>query len=329
MFPYLCRPVQVSVIIPTYNAEAWLHRAVASALAQEGVSFELILVDNNSTDGTSALLEDLARRYPGLVTIARETRQGSAAARNHGLRLARGEWIQFLDADDELLTGKLARQLALAAPATDWVVGTSIRRAVDGSESVSVLNPDPWKGLVHNGGLGDTNSNLMRRELLLRVGGQNEDLSNGVDTDLYFRLLQAGAETTNDEQPGAIYHDHAGYRLSQLSGSVSRQRSAGLKAAVIAYLREARPAYFQANAAFFHSALINAIRIVATADLGEAEGLVQEYFPNGIAGSYLEPAILPRFARLYPQLGFSRVERLRLRARHLIPQALRRQLKGR
>jgi glycosyltransferase involved in cell wall biosynthesis len=321
--------VQVSVIIPTYNAEAWLHRAVASALAQEGVTFELILVDNNSTDGTFALLGDLARRYPDLVTVTRETRQGSAAARNHGLRLARGEWIQFLDADDELLPGKLARQLALATADTDWIVGASVRRGLDGSETVSELNPDPWKGLVHNGGLGHTNANLICREILLRVGGQNEDLPNGVDTDLYFRLLQAGAVTTNDELPGAVYHDRPGYRLSELGGSVSRRRSARLKAAVIVYLRETRPAYYRANAAFFRSALLNAIRIVATADLGEAEGLVREYFSNGIRREDLELAILPRFARLYPQLGFSTTERLRLRARHLLPAILRRQLKGR
>jgi len=328
-FPYLCPSVQVSVIIPTYNAEAWLHRAVASALAQQGVSFELILVDNNSSDGTFALLEDLARRYTGRVTIAQEARQGSAAARNHGLRLARGEWVQFLDADDELLPGKLARQLALATPETDWIVGASIRRAVDGTESVSELNPDPWKGLVHNGGLGHTNANLIRREILLRVGGQNEDLPNGVDTDLYFRLLQAGAKTINDNLPGAIYHDRTGFRLSELGGSVSRQRSARLKAAVIDHLREAQPAYYRANGAFFRSALLNAIRMVATANLGEAEGLVKAYFPNGIERGDLELAILPHFARLYPPLGFSTVERLRLRSRHLIPQFLHRKIKGR
>lgn len=327
--PYLCATVQVSIIIPAYNAEAWLHRAMASAMAQEGVTFEVILVDNNSADGTYALLEDYASQYPQRVIIARELRQGSAAARNHGLHLARGEWVQFLDADDELLPGKLVRQLALANPETDWIVGASIRRAVDGSKTLSVLNPDPWKGLVHNGGLGDTNANLMRRKMLLGVDGQNEDLPNGVDTDLYFRLLQAGAMTANDPVPGAVYHDRAGFRLSELKGSASRQRSARLKAAVIAHLQETQPAYYEANAAFFSSALLNAIRILATADLGEAEGLAREYFPNGIGREDLEPTILPRFARLYSQLGFSTTERLRLRARHLMPSFLRRQIKGR
>lgn len=321
--------MQVSVIIPAYNAEAWLPRAVASALAQDGVTFEVILVDNNSTDGTYALLEALAREHPTLMTLARETRQGSAAARNHGLRLARGEWVQFLDADDELLPGKLARQLALATPKTDCVVGASIRRAIDGTETVSELNPDPWKGLVHNGGLGNTNANLIRREILLRSGGQNEDLPNGVDTDLYFRLLKTGAVTVNDQRAGAIYHDRDGYRLSELSGSISRQRSVRLKGKVIAHLKDDRPGYYQANAAFFRSALLNAIRRVATADLGEAEELVKEYFPGGIRRTDLEAAILPRFAQLYPSFGFSRVESLRLRARHFMPVALRRYIKGR
>jgi len=317
--------MKVSIIIPTYNSESFLDRAFSSAINQLEDGFEIILVDNNSTDNTLHVSAALRDQFPGKeVLLAAEPTQGAAAARNRGVRMARGEWIQFLDADDELLPGKLIHQLALAAPGIDWIVGASVRRAIDGTETVSKLNSDPWKGLVY-GGLGHTNSNLIRRELILRVGGQNTDLPNGVDTDLYFRLLQAEAVTLNDEIPGAIYHDREGYRLSTLGGSVSRR----LKAAVIDYLRAERPAYYRANVAFFRSALLKAIRIVATADLTEAEGLIGEYFPDGIKQVDLDLRILPRFARLYPQLGFSKVERLRLRARHLMPQVLRRQLKGR
>ena len=103
---------RVSVIIPTFDRISVLPRALDSVLAQTRPAGEVIVVDDGSTDGTAELLE---RDYPGVTTI-RQSNRGVSAARNAGLAAASGDWIAFLDSDDEWRPQKLERQLdALAA----------------------------------------------------------------------------------------------------------------------------------------------------------------------------------------------------------------------
>ena len=100
-------PPQVSVIIPTYNRAGCLREAVDSVLFQEFRGFELIVVDDGSTDGTSQLL----RKYGGSIRVLRQENRGVSAARNAGIAASRGELIAFLDSDDIWLSGKLACQV--------------------------------------------------------------------------------------------------------------------------------------------------------------------------------------------------------------------------
>lgn len=99
----------VSVILPCHNRAHLLERAVSSVLSQDFRDFELLLIDDGSTDNTPALLEKFSD--PRLIIIRRE-QGGPAAARNSGLARARGEFVAFQDSDDEWLPGKLTRQLA-------------------------------------------------------------------------------------------------------------------------------------------------------------------------------------------------------------------------
>jgi GT2 family glycosyltransferase len=99
-----------SIIIPGFNAEPWLERTLESALAQTWPHKEIIFVDDGSTDGSLAV----ARRFEARgVQVVTQPNQGAAAARNHGLRLARGDYLQFLDADDLLAPDKVERQVRL------------------------------------------------------------------------------------------------------------------------------------------------------------------------------------------------------------------------
>lgn len=108
----------VSVVIPVYNGERFLAAAINSVLAQIGDAAEVsqvIVVDNNSTDGTLALVKDLiATRYGDRVLAISEPRPNAANARNAGARLATGEWLAFLDADDLWFPEKLERQMEAA-----------------------------------------------------------------------------------------------------------------------------------------------------------------------------------------------------------------------
>jgi glycosyltransferase involved in cell wall biosynthesis len=101
-------PPRVSIVIPTYNRAWTLAEAIDSVLGQTFASFEIIVVDDGSTDGTARLLQ----RYGSAVRVLRQINQGVSAARNAGIRSARGELIALLDSDDLWRPEKLARQVA-------------------------------------------------------------------------------------------------------------------------------------------------------------------------------------------------------------------------
>ena len=104
-------PVTVSVITPAYNAAQVLARAVNSVQMQTLVDWEMIIVDDGSSDSTYALAQSLALGAPRVVVLRHEAGQGAAAARNTALETARGRYIAFLDADDEWTSTKLAQQI--------------------------------------------------------------------------------------------------------------------------------------------------------------------------------------------------------------------------
>jgi glycosyltransferase involved in cell wall biosynthesis len=98
----------VSVIIPAFDAERYLAEALQSVLQQSRPADEIIVIDDGSTDGT----EQVVNGSDGAITYCRQTRSGAAAARNHGVRLATGSFLTFLDADDTWMPTKLELQLA-------------------------------------------------------------------------------------------------------------------------------------------------------------------------------------------------------------------------
>ena len=102
--------ISVSAVIPAYNSEATLGRALDSVLAQTRPADEIIVVDDASTDGTASLARSYADR--GVRLLSLPERRGAAAARNAGIGAAKGDWIAFLDADDEWLPAKLEKQVA-------------------------------------------------------------------------------------------------------------------------------------------------------------------------------------------------------------------------
>lgn len=188
----------LSVIIACYNSEKFIKRAIESVLKQTYSNYEVILIDNNSTDNTITILYDYSKRYPDTFKVLSETKQGSPAARNKGLFEAKGEWIQFLDADDELLPEKFASQIELIEnSAIDIVVGACKRFKTLSNGEIKefpryIETHDVWKGLLTSK-LGITSANLWRRSCLLEVKGWNENLSSSQEYDLLFRLLKNNA----------------------------------------------------------------------------------------------------------------------------------------
>mgnify|MGYP005837720585 CR=1 FL=1 len=181
----------VSVVIPTYNRAQFLREAIESVLAQTFTGWELIVVDNGSTDGTATLCAS----YGPKLTYLLEQRQGPAAARNRGIAAARGEFVAFLDDDDIWLPEKLARQLELMEqfPAAG-VVGCG-QRCMDLSGRVFYTEPGkPRYELaelkLRCGPVGTTSGALVRKACLEELGGFDEGLRFNEDWDLWLRIVR-------------------------------------------------------------------------------------------------------------------------------------------
>lgn len=131
---------EVSVVMPFYQAQATLERAISSVTSQSFVDWELVLVDDGSTDGGSAIADGWARR-DARVRVVRQTNSGRSAARNQGLDEARGRWVTFVDADDRL-PGDALSTLTARSEGIDLVWGgfrgeSGVVRVISG-ESVAM-----------------------------------------------------------------------------------------------------------------------------------------------------------------------------------------------
>jgi glycosyltransferase involved in cell wall biosynthesis len=185
----------ISIVIPVYDGEAFVADAINSVLAQEGAAFELIVIDDGSTDATPAILA----RYGGAIAVHRQPNRGHGAARNAALPHLRGELALFLDADDLLPAGYLDRFTAVAREAPEIEVFHCGWRAVsfDGAPLYAVEEPlqidaDPFHELPYWGSPA-IDSVLVRRSALARVGGFDPALRVQAELDFCLRLAASGA----------------------------------------------------------------------------------------------------------------------------------------
>ena len=216
----------VSILIPCYNAAPWLATTLESALAQTSASKEIIVVDDGSTDGSLALARTFADR--GVRVIA-QPNAGASAARNRALREARGDYFQFLDADDLLAPGKLAAQLALLAqrPADNvascawgrFTTDAATARWVDEAVFCDFVPLDFLVLAGETGAMMHPSAWLVPRAVAVRAGAWDERLSLNDDGEYFSRVALASTGLAFCPAPEA-----RSYYRSGLPGSLSQQR---------------------------------------------------------------------------------------------------------
>lgn len=132
--------MQVSIVIPVYNASGTLGRALDSILAPRNLPAikEIILVDNGSTDKSMEIAEKYAKRFPGLVKGIRIQKRGASAARNEGAKLARGKYLWFIDADDEIAPDAVAEIWNTAAETDADIIMFSAVKTLENGEKVDL-----------------------------------------------------------------------------------------------------------------------------------------------------------------------------------------------
>jgi glycosyltransferase involved in cell wall biosynthesis len=193
--------MQFSIIIPTFNRARLISRAIESILEQEFTDWEMILVDDGSTDSTSDVVRQYADAEPKIQYHYTEN-QGAPAARNFGCSLASGKYFTFLDSDDEYLQGHLSirNDMISSEPALELIHGSV---EVIGDPMVADCN-DPSK-LIHISDCVAGSTFFIRRDLFSRLGGFAE-IQYADDNDLFLRATELGAYIKKVETPTYRYY---------------------------------------------------------------------------------------------------------------------------
>ena len=210
----------VSIIIPCYNAKQWVQEAIESCLNQTYPNIEIIVVDDGSTDGSLEIL----RRYLPRIRLETGPNRGGNSARNRGFALSRGEYIQYLDADDYLDADKIARQVRfLEETKADVVYGDLRYRRHLPDVSFSYLDRIQVSGVQQDilasllsfwGAQVNGGAVLYRRQVVNQVGGWDETLRAAQDTDFLTSVALSGAKILY--QPGChfIYRKYGAVTVS-------------------------------------------------------------------------------------------------------------------
>lgn len=216
------KPGLVSVIIPVYNRAGMLQKAVASVLAQTYPAVDIVIVDDGSIDDTAAVAAELASAHPASVHSVRQDNAGPGAARNLGLRHARGEFIQYLDSDDLLAPRKFELQVAALRANPDAGVAYGITERVNtatGECRVWARTGQPIRQIFPDFLMKrswDTNSPLWRRSACDAIGPWLE-LRCMEDWEHDLRAGMLGIRPVQVHEHVATVRDHGGDRASGMS----------------------------------------------------------------------------------------------------------------
>lgn len=310
----------VSIVIPCYNAGPWLRDAIASIRAQTWRSYEIILVDDGSSDGSGALADTLEATD---MAVLHQENLGQCAALNAGLRHAQGDYYQYLDADDFLAPDKIAIQLKrLGELPPKWIASCEWAR-FDDDPSEAVFAPEAvWRDLPpvqwlttswSGGGMMHGAAWLCPREVIAAAGPWDESLTLINDLEYFTRLLLAsdgvafcpGARTYyRSNVAGSLSRRtsrsawESAFRATELSSSalIARENSESVRSACAINLQR-----------LVHSAYPDAVDLVSRAEKRIAD----------LGGSALKPGGGPVFQKLTQILGWKAARRAQVLGRRL------------
>lgn len=242
--------MKISVVIAAYNAAATIERAVQSVLAQTRPADEIIVVDDGSADGTA----EIAGRMDKRIRVIGQTNAGSSVARNTGIESASGDWIAFLDADDQWLPEKLQLQETFlrANPDLVWEYGNFLS-AHTGVVSKKPVLPnreldntvfDDYLRAFCEGFYAWTSTLMIRKDVFGKAGLFIPGMKRGQDTDLWFRIAYYCPRVGYLSVPLAVYHQdtpnsstkvnvHYQYMIDHIERHIQLSEQAGRKQAYL------------------------------------------------------------------------------------------------
>jgi len=231
----------VTVVIPAYNAERFIVQALDSVCAQTYGDFEIIVVDDGSTDDTKGVAEAYARR-DSRVKVLQQPNQGVGAARNAAIQIARGKYVAPLDADDIWFPTKLENQVAfLEEKGPDWGFAYCWSKTIDEEgEVISYSRPCTHSGnifhpLFHLNFIGNGSVPLFRTDIVRKLGGYltREQQGGAQGCEDWYLMLNVSARC----QAGGVPSHLVGYRSSGDSMSQNVMQMAASYEAVVRELQ--------------------------------------------------------------------------------------------
>ncbi|MGR1183683.1 glycosyltransferase family 2 protein [Aeromonas veronii] len=232
--------MRLSIIIPAYNSEGTILKALDSIYNQIGIgelTFEVIVIDDGSTDNTLEIVKQYSNKYNNLF-VHSKSNGGVSSARNCGIRLARGEWIAFLDADDRWLSGKLVHQFGVI----DKIKDVDFIGCARNGEDLKIFNrkiDSLYKATVDDlliKMFPQTSTAIVRRSLLDKVGYYDESMSHAEDGELWVRLCNAGNFYYSPESLVVTGDGKKNFGESGLSGDLAKMHNGTLK--ILTYCRD-------------------------------------------------------------------------------------------
>lgn len=201
----------VSIIIPLYNAEKFIQETIESALNQTYKNIELIIVDDGSTDSSFDIADKFSKDN---IIVVKQKNKGASAARNHGLKLAKGDFIQYLDADDIININKIEYQLnILISYPSDYLIGCNWRYFTNNIndtfktmpftiDKTTCFEPSAW---LMNRHYMIPHTWLIPKKLVDLTGGWDENLTLNDDGEYFYRLISKAAGVIMDNEVLALY----------------------------------------------------------------------------------------------------------------------------
>jgi glycosyltransferase involved in cell wall biosynthesis len=314
----------VSILIPAYNAEKWIDRAVDSAVKQTWPRKEIIIVNDGSTDRT---LEVAQRFASATVKVVTQENQGAAAARNKALSLSQGTYVQWLDADDLLAIDKISKQMTVLQGASKWTLTSSawgrfFHRLVDADFTRTSLwcdlTPAEWlmRKMTDNVYM-QTAAWLVSRELTDAAGAWNTQML-GDDDGEYFARVLVRADYVRFVAEAKVFYRRTGFNtLSQIALSNEKMdadfHSVQLQIAHLRGLedseraRRACVAYLQHSLDHYYPARPDIVEQASTvaASLGGRLTIPRFSWKYGWLNTLFGPAVAKRAQIFLPQISLA------------------------
>jgi glycosyltransferase involved in cell wall biosynthesis len=229
----------VSVIMPAYNAERFVARTVESVLSQTYRNLQILVINDGSTDGTVDIVESFARK-DSRIRVLHQPNLGAPAARNHGIKESKGEYIALIDADDIWHIEKIQAQVEFfqrSSPSVGLVYSWSV--IIDEKDNPLTGITHEYSGdvlaeLLYSNFVGNGSSAMIRRSCFQEVGDFNLCLRGGQDWDMYLRFAERF-------QFQVIPKYHVAYRRVLNSISSDYENQARCMAAVVGNFEAAHP----------------------------------------------------------------------------------------